>query len=305
MQLWTEGKVHYNGYRIEITSSSNTIWGVVTGEQGGYRVILIKEGTGILQIGDSLYPIVAPAVYCINDKENIQFIAGDSLKTKSLQFRLSALNVRLEGLIQNLHEGNIRDTTDYQDLWYMESFLERTESYNGSLLLDPSVTNHMEYLFDEIGYNLTVQPDSYWPCRSRSYLLELLFMIRHLYQKSEYTAIPISKTVSGSIRPIIEYLHTNYKQKIKIEELTALFHVNKTTLNQWFNKSTGLSVISYLNQIRMRMAEAMLRNTTLPTIDIMDRIGIRDDGHFIRQFRKYSGYSPAEYRTNYCWLLNK
>jgi len=187
----------------------------------------------------------------------------------------------------------------------MESFTDRTDSYYGAMPLDPAVVKRVEGLMEAIGWNLVEQPDCYWPCRSRSYLMELLFLIRQLYQETDLTPHPIPHMVSESMKPVVAYLHTHYQEKIRLEHLTELFHINKTTLNETFKRSTGYSVISYLNHIRMRMADAMLRNTTLPTTEIMEMIGIQDDAHFIRNFRKHSGYSPAEYRNQYCWMLQQ
>ncbi|WP_256759424.1 helix-turn-helix transcriptional regulator [Cohnella sp. WQ 127256] len=306
VQLWTEGKTHHSGYRIGITYSAEETLCEDDGEERiGYRILLINEGVGVIHVGSTLYPIVAPGIYCFTDKEKVSFIAGAPLKVKSIRFSLNALNERLDSQLKGLPEGAEQTTTDFQDLWVLETFLERTEAYYGCLFLDPSVAKRAEEIIEEIGSNLSIQPDSFWPCRSRSYLMELLFMIRLIYQKSDFTPSAIPQAVSETIRPVIEYLHTHYKEKIKIENLTSAFHVNKTTLNDWFRKSTGLSVISYLGHIRMRMADPLLRNTTLPTTEIMERVGIRDDAHFIRKFRQYSGYSPAEYRTKYCWMLKK
>ncbi|OPA79217.1 hypothetical protein BVG16_08985 [Paenibacillus selenitireducens] len=302
MKLWTEGIIYYQGYQLGMTYHPEDTVYEDHEDLRTYRILLIKEGTGVLQLKDRLYPIMAPGVYCFNDREHVRFMAGASFKVKYLRFQPSVLNTRLGHLLQGLQEGL---TTDYQDLWVMEPFIDRTESYYGGMPLDPSVAKRAEELIEHIGKNLTLQPDCYWPCRSRSYLMELLFLIRQVYQEMDLSPHPIPHVVPESIKPVIAYLHTYYKDKIKLEHLTGLFHVNKTTLNESFKKSTGYSVISYLNHIRMRMADAMLRNTTLPTTEIMEMIGIHDDAHFIRNFRKHSGYSPAEYRNKYCWMLHK
>ncbi|WP_425415271.1 helix-turn-helix domain-containing protein [Paenibacillus stellifer] len=62
-------------------------------------------------------------------------------------------------------------------------------------------------------------------------------------------------------------------------------------------------MISYLNTIRMQMASSMLRNTLLPTTEIMSKVGIVDDAHFIRSFRKYASCTPAEFRNQHCWMM--
>ncbi|MEK4513290.1 AraC family transcriptional regulator [Paenibacillus anaericanus] len=305
MLHWTEGRVYHPGYRISVAYNPEELLSDHEGVTSVYCIILIKEGTGILQMGANMYPVIAPGMYCFNDKEAVRLITGTALRAESLRFRPSVVHYSLDDLIQVQHvEGQKMETTEVQDLWCMEPFFERTDSYHGGISLDPSVAKHADDLFHQIGQNLMQQSDINWPCRSRSYLMELLFLIRRLYQTTDFVPSAVPHVVPESVKLVIEYLHTNYKQKIKLDDLTAIFHANKTTLNEHFKKSTGLSLIAYLNKIRMQMADSMLRNTTLPTTEIMERIGIHDDAHFLRNFRKYSGYSPAEYRTKYCWMLN-
>ncbi|WP_239616220.1 helix-turn-helix transcriptional regulator [Cohnella mopanensis] len=304
MQLWTEGKTYYTGIRIGMAYASEDYSHEDREVPLGYRILLVREGTGMMQVGDVLYPVVAPGLYCLNDKDKVRFRTSASLKSLSLLFDPSVINDQMTQLLQDHYVGKNGAGTDFQDIWMLEPFIERSSAYYGCMLLDSSAAKYVEEILNEVGSNLTVQPDSYWPCRSRSYLMELLFRIRLLYPRIGYTPSAIPQTGPEAIRPIIEYLHTNYKYKIKLEDLTSRFHVNRTTLNDWFKQSTGHSVISYLCQIRMRIADPMLRNTTLPISEIMEMVGIRDDAHFIRQFRKYSGHSPAEYITKYCTMLS-
>ncbi|MNN31836.1 Xylose operon regulatory protein [compost metagenome] len=136
-------------------------------------------------------------------------------------------------------------------------------------------------------------------------MLELLSLVRRLYDQSFKSTNTVDSWTQEEIKPIVQFLHTNYRQKIKVEDITRAFHTNKTTLNHEFKQAVGHTMMSYLNSIRMQMAGSMLRNTTLPISEIMQMVGFQDSAHFIRNFRKYSGCTPSEYRTQYCWMLKK
>ncbi|RCX17808.1 AraC family L-rhamnose operon regulatory protein RhaS [Fontibacillus phaseoli] len=311
MMPFTEGKIHYPGYRLGMSYCPEAPLSGDGDELSGYRLVLVLEGAGIMQIGELAYPVMGSAIYCFHDRETVTLPSKARIAGKALFFQPGVLNERLNGLLPGgesvghaCAEKEIA-STDVQDLWVLEPFLDRGQGYYGGIPLDPSVARHADELLKEIGYNLHFQPDAHWPCRSRSYLLELLFLIRRIYQQTTFSPAIIPSEVPESVKPVLEYLHTHYTEKIRLEDLTSRFHVNKTTLNEQFKKSTGLSLIAYLNKIRMQMADSMLRNTTLPTTEIMERIGFADDAHFLRNFRKYSGYSPAEFRNAYCWMLNK
>ena len=56
-----------------------------------------------------------------------------------------------------------------------------------------------------------------------------------------------------------------------------------------------MSFISYLTQVRMEKAVELLK-TQMNVSDIAEAVGYMHRNRFITNFRKYSGYSPTEYR---------
>ena len=158
-------------------------------------------------------------------------------------------------------------------------------------------------MMNQMSDMLEVQPDDQWPCRSRSYLMEMLFLLSRIYKQGIAPPELSLPSEDMSLQPIITHLYTHYRDKIKLEHLTKLFHTNKTTLNNRFRSSTGQSVMAYLGGIRMQIAASLLRNTLLPTGEIVSRIGMSDDAHFIRSFRIYAGCTPSEFRQLHCWML--
>lgn len=308
----TQGREFCSDYTLPMAYDSVEVL-IGSGEAlNGYCVVLVTEGSGSVQVGTNSYPVIAPALYCFHDQETFQFISATGLRLQILKFRPAVLNERMEFMLgrdeevpEGGHSGESAPeevkTTDYQDLWLMEPFLERTDLYYGGIALDPAAAKHVNELLVSLKDHLTGQYDKYWPCHSRTYFMELLILIRRTFQQSPFTVGTIPRELPETIQQVIKYLHTHYKQKIKLEDLTSTFHVNKTTLNEQFKQATGLSLIAYLSKIRMQMAESLLRNTRVPIAEIMERIGINDDAHFLRSFRKHAGCSPSEYRGRFNW----
>lgn len=272
------------------------------GQSIRFRLLLIHKGTGIVQLNGQPLPLVTPAAYCLNERDSMHIVAGAGVQAESLYFHPSIINGRLQ-LGQSKEQWHSLLLSDEQDVWCLEPFLNREHAQSAVIPVDPSIAKHMGALMADIGQVLSAQRDGHWPCRSRSYAMELLFLIRRIYDQSGWSADRIPDPTWDKISLIIQYLYLHYPDKIKLEHLTAKFYTNKTTLNHLFRAHTGYSVISYLNRIRMQVSSAMLRNTLLPTDEIMTKTGFQDDAHFIRSFRKYSGYSPAEYRNSFCWML--
>ncbi|HEX2952353.1 MAG TPA: AraC family transcriptional regulator, partial [Bacillota bacterium] len=141
-----------------------------------------------------------------------------------------------------------------------------------------------------------------WPCRGRSYLLELLFLIGRAFESRQQTEEIILPDNEG-MDQVILYLHNHYQEQLKLSDLTQMFHINRTTLIERFTKATGGTIKEYLINLRLRLASLMLRDTLLPVTEIMERTGFNDITHFGRMFKKYTGLTPSDYRRQLCWML--
>ena len=185
---------------------------------------------------------------------------------------------------------------------WLQPFLRRDAAYEGHLSIGPAIHLRLSSLLSAISHQIVQQEDAYWSCRSVSFLLELLLLLsRLLYTSKVEQDIPFLSLSNpdGEVDPIILYLHTHYQEKITIAELTKRFHTNRTTLSTRFRQVTGMTIVAYLIQLRIKLAATMLRDTALPVTEIHQRVGFNDDSHFRRTFRKYTGASPSEYRQRY------
>lgn len=163
--------------------------------------------------------------------------------------------------------------------------------------MNQPTARQVDKLYHAISHQLTTQPD-YWTCRSRTYFLELLFLIDHLVWNLD-SSHDISVLEDGDIEKILNYLHLNYQHKITIHDLSNMFHLNRTSLNERFQRIIGMPVITYLIDLRVRLASTILRNTNLPVAEVAEQTGFSNLSHFIKSFRHCTGLTPTEYRKNY------
>ena len=100
------------------------------------------------------------------------------------------------------------------------------------------------------------------------------------------------------MQKIVSYLKSNISKKITIAELTREFQINRTDLSKRFLEYTGETVMEYVKRIRIDFAATMLRDTKIPLIDIMERVGFHDYSYFSNTFKKFFGISPTAWRKN-------
>ncbi len=292
MELVTIGREIYPGYQVNMYFNGKNQLEEDVGQR--YKIIYIKEGSGFIKVGDFRTFIMAPLLCCLNENEMLQLENQEKVELISLYFHPDVINRKLN--FSNITNYNpLLSESDYQDRWCMMPFYNRDQNYNGIITLEPAVSKHVEEVLCRIGHELTLQRDDSWPCRSRSFLIELMYLLRKIYDNP---STPNETNIQSSelTDPIVMYIHLNYTKKITLNDLSKQFLTNKTTLNRNFKKATGYTVMDYLNRHRISMACTMLRNTDLSISEILYIIGFKDDAHFGRIFKKYTGFIPSAYR---------
>lgn len=74
--------------------------------------------------------------------------------------------------------------------------------------------------------------------------------------------------------------------------------VTPRRLSRAFQKNLGVSLAVYARQERVRIAQRLLLQTSMPVQDIADQLGFSCSANFATAFRDVVGMSPSEYRRN-------
>lgn len=94
---------------------------------------------------------------------------------------------------------------------------------------------------------------------------------------------------------IYQYLTEHYAEKILLDNLCFLFGTNKTTLCREFKSTYGVTVATYINNLRIEEAKVLLRKNELSVTDISEKIGFSSIHYFCKAFKKTTGQTPREY----------
>lgn len=104
--------------------------------------------------------------------------------------------------------------------------------------------------------------------------------------------------VDDTIEKICIYLKRNYNKEITQELISYLFGLNRTYLSLRFREQTGEKFVDYLNKIRIEKAKEMLTTGQKKTYNIAKAVGYDNIKYFFRVFKKYTGLTPEQYRSN-------
>ncbi|MNJ34350.1 AraC family transcriptional regulator [Paenibacillus bouchesdurhonensis] len=105
--------------------------------------------------------------------------------------------------------------------------------------------------------------------------------------------------VQKIVKQMIYYISSQYAHHVSIEEMCASLGYNRAYLSRIFKKETGLTPVTYLLKLRIDKSRQLLRERPELSIEqIASSVGLNDALYFSRQFRRFHGQSPSEYRRS-------
>jgi AraC-like DNA-binding protein len=305
LELSTVGREHLD-WVIPFAHASFQTPGPFPQGDDRFQIVLILTGNGIAAINGERRVFIAPTVFCLNEKESFMPADSGAFSGRIVFFHPGIIN-SLFNFVNIRDNGNNVPLSASQDLFWLTPFLDRTRdhsaAFTGHLTTGPVTFQKIVRLFDAIAGQMAGQPSN-WPCRGRSYLIELLFLLQQIHSTTETPHEVVLPEHPDGMDKVILHLYANFNRNIPIRELTDAFHTNRTTLLNRFHRATGTTVKSYLIGIRIRFASLLIRDTMLSLSEIIERVGFSDLTHFGRTFRKHTGHSPSDYRQKFCWMMS-
>jgi AraC-like DNA-binding protein len=98
---------------------------------------------------------------------------------------------------------------------------------------------------------------------------------------------------------VLAYMRDHYHSPITNRQLARLAHMSVRAFERKFQGSFHLTPQKYLRKLQMLMASRALVYTHQPLADVAIGCGFSDQSHFTREFRRYFGRTPREYREHY------
>ena len=135
---------------------------------------------------------------------------------------------------------------------------------------------------------------------ARADLLLKSELLRLVYLLEGDAAAVQSRRPEGSdghaIRPALSYLAEHFTETVTVEQLSARCNLSKSHFMFCFKRSTGMSAMEHLSQLRIRAACEALSGTGRSVAEIAADCGYNNLSNFNRQFKRQVGCSPAQYR---------
>ena len=98
------------------------------------------------------------------------------------------------------------------------------------------------------------------------------------------------------VRRVINQLSRDLSRDADLETLANSVNLSSSRLRHLFKDETGLTPAQYLKRLRLERARELMEDSFLRLKEVMPQVGISDESHFVRDFKKKHGLPPIKYR---------
>ena len=135
-------------------------------------------------------------------------------------------------------------------------------------------------------------------------VINLLVSVREyqLEQARQSLACPQDKMLqyNEKFKQVLNYIDQNYMYEISLDTLAELAGYSKFHFSRLFKQYNSMSYLQYINQRRIRAAETLLLNPTIPITEVAMQAGFSSLSTFNRIFKEIKHCTPSSYQRFYC-----
>ena len=124
----------------------------------------------------------------------------------------------------------------------------------------------------------------------RTLLTEILFHTLHL---QEDNGAPENTVSESDCSQIVAYVNRHLTEIENLDEIANRFYTSKSSLSHNFKRTMGISLMKYIHNKRLLLAQERIRAGGKPT-EVYALCGYKDYATFFRAYTKYFGKNPSD-----------
>jgi len=109
-------------------------------------------------------------------------------------------------------------------------------------------------------------------------------------------ATPAKPIAGWKMRRLVEFIEENLDNDLSLHAMAEEVEISPLYLARAFKAAVGQSPHQYVLARRIERARELLRNTSMPVVDVAMAVGFSSQSHLSHWFLRQVGVSPAAYR---------
>mgnify|MGYP005760659203 FL=1 len=245
-----------------------------------YQMYYILEGERLFYIGRKGYKMTKGTVAFVDKKQiPITNVIGDQFHNRIL------IELEEDWLIK---AGEILEM----------DFPKVFEEFHGVLQISSVLQKEMEEKINKIEKISGGELQGKDAAEVKLIILDMIQMIiRGEWKRQEEYGLPEGKMFRYiKAREITNYLIEHCCEVYGLRDVADIFYMDKSYLSRIFKEATNFTVNEFINCQRIGKAREMLLKENLTIEEISRRLGYESLPYFDRVFKKYTGFTPLQYR---------
>ena len=202
------------------------------------------------------------------------------------------------------HYGRDLDSPEWYHQWvyfhprvYWKAWLEWDTilSQIGFFRPDEPEQAYFTYLFSQL-ITIANEEQSRYRELMASNFLEQILLKRMSLLAAENSHVLIDPRITSACQFISDNLLK--EKKLNIAAIAEHVCLSPSRLFHLFRQQMGMTMLQWRDEQRMTLAKELLLTTQMSIANIAYQVGFEDQLYFSRVFKKYSGVSPVQYRSD-------
>jgi AraC-like DNA-binding protein/mannose-6-phosphate isomerase-like protein (cupin superfamily) len=255
-----------------------------------YELNIVLRGFGGHYMLDKSFPVTAGQVFVIPPGVKHGYLSVESL---------DVFHILLHPGFMKRFNADLMELPGFLMFFSVEPYFRKDTNFRYVLTLSEE---HKAYCFSLLTHLQDLSTNKLQDYSKRELEYLTLVIISHfctLYEQ-QYDSSEREKGSKElhihSINSIINYINSNYHEKMTLKDLAARAHLQREYFCRIFHKVTGQRVMDYLATVRLTNARELILNSGRSITDVAMAVGYYDAAHFSKSFKSYYGYSPSHLR---------
>ena len=140
----------------------------------------------------------------------------------------------------------------------------------------------MLYLISYLGFNRTFTYDK---------------MVKDIPQDDHQAHEEADESLGAKIEHCMDEQMLYLQKELKIGDLVQIVGSCRTYVSNYINQTKNMSFSDYVNSLRIEKSKQILvQEQDVKMVDLADRMGFTSEQSFFRNFKKFTGMTPAQWK---------
>jgi AraC-like DNA-binding protein len=257
-------------------------WELKNRKIGDYEFVFITKGTGQFTIEGNVYKVGEKDLILI--KPNVCHQAEST--SVPFEFLCIHFDLYVSSIVNNVQadKQHVYETVPQKPVRFNKTVLELPE------YITINDSSYMCTLLKKIIHEVREKREGFNTI-IKSLFVDFLF---NVFRSSN--ASFDCKKYPDEIQTMINFIQSNYMNRIYLSDLALHIHLQPTYVCRLFKKHTGYTISEFVTLHRLSVAKGLLLGTNKKIDEIAYRVGFYDLHHFSKVFKLQEGLSPSQYR---------